>query len=78
MENEKRKLTEQELELYLSTAVDLVASFDEDGCFISVNSNWTKLLGWSEEDLLNHSYTEFIHIDDMEKFDATDFVKAII
>lgn len=75
MENEKRKLTEQELELYLSTAVDLVASFDEDGCFISVNSNWTKLLGWSEEDLLNHSYTEFIHIDDMEKYiSITDMI----
>ena len=75
MENEKRKLTEQELELYLSTAVDLVASFDEDDCFISVNSNWTKLLGWSEEDLLNHSYTEFIHIDDMEKYiSITDMI----
>ncbi len=66
LENEKRESTEQELELYLSTAVDLVSIFDENGNFLKINSNWTKLLGWSEDELINHSYREFMHPEDIK------------
>lgn len=64
IENKKRKSAEKEMEFYLDTAVDLISSIDTNGCFKKINSNWTKLLGWSEEEIINKNYTEFIHPDD--------------
>ncbi|WP_297130364.1 sensor histidine kinase [Terrisporobacter sp.] len=65
LESKKRKDTEYELELYLKTAVDLFATFDELGYIKKVNSNWTKLLGWSEYELVNHNYVEFVYPEDL-------------
>ena len=67
IENEKRKSTELELENYLKTAADLVSMFDKKGHFVKINDSWTKLLGWSKEELFNKSYTDFLHPDDLEK-----------
>lgn len=65
LENKKRKDTEYELELYLNTAADLFATLDEDGYIKKVNSNWTKLLGWNEHELVDHKYTEFVYPEDI-------------
>ncbi|WP_122638726.1 PAS domain-containing sensor histidine kinase [Romboutsia sp. Marseille-P6047] len=67
-ENEKRKLVELELENYLDIAADLVSTFDKNGKFLKVNENWTKLLGWDKEDLINKSYVNFVHPDDVNNY----------
>ncbi len=66
VENQKRISAEKEMQFYLDTAVDLVSSIDMDGYFKNINSNWTKLLGWREEELINQNYTKFIHPDDRD------------
>ncbi|MBU3811773.1 MAG: PAS domain-containing sensor histidine kinase [Candidatus Niameybacter stercoravium] len=51
----RRQETEQELEAFLSTAVDLMAIIDRStGHFIKVSDGWQKTLGWSKSELLSH------------------------
>jgi PAS domain S-box-containing protein len=47
----------------LSTDIMVVADFATK--IVSVNPAWTALLGWREEELIGHSYTEFLHPEDM-------------
>lgn len=65
IENEKRTSTEKELELYLNTAVDLIGTIGIDGYFKKINPSWTKVLGWSTDELLSKSINELIHPKDM-------------
>lgn len=51
--------------------------FDKKGKFIKINDSWTKLLGWTKEELLNKTYTDFLHPDDLEKC-SIDKYKSII
>jgi PAS domain S-box-containing protein len=46
---------------------DLLVSAEVDGTLTAVNQAWTKLLGWSEADLLGASFIEFTHPDDLER-----------
>ncbi len=46
----------------LSTDVMLVADFEAR--IVSVNPAWTRLLGWSEAELVGHSFLEYVHPDD--------------
>jgi PAS domain S-box-containing protein len=43
---------------------DLMAVTDTSGVFRRVNPAWTRLLGWRADQLVGHSYLEFIHPDD--------------
>ncbi len=46
------------------TAPDLMAIIDFHGIFKRVNPSWTKLLGYSEEELVGHHVNEFVIPDD--------------
>ncbi|MEG0051275.1 MAG: ATP-binding protein [Terrisporobacter sp.] len=59
-EFEKRKEIEHELELFLDISVDLVARGNLSGEIKHVNSNWSKTLGWSEEELLSMKMFDII------------------
>jgi len=48
----------------LSTDVMLVARFD--ATIVAVNPAWTAILGWSEQELLGGSLTDYVHPDDIE------------
>lgn len=65
-ELDKRKSAEEELKLFLDTAVDLLAILGDDKKYIKVNSGWTEVLGWSEKELYNIDFMEIIHPDDIE------------
>ncbi|KAA2235567.1 PAS domain-containing protein [Salinarimonas soli] len=43
---------------------DLLLVVGTDGIFRAVNPAWTSLLGWNADELVGHSYLEFIHPDD--------------
>ncbi|WP_315081888.1 ATP-binding protein [uncultured Clostridium sp.] len=63
----KRMESEKELELFLETATDLCAIAKDDGYFIKVTDNWTKVLGWSKEELMNMKCIDLIHKDDLPR-----------
>lgn len=63
----KRKETENELERFLNIATDMLAMIGHDGCFKKVSCGWTKILGWSEQELLDRRWQDIIHPDDAEE-----------
>jgi PAS domain S-box-containing protein len=44
-------------------------SLDDDGCFVDVNPTWLKVLGYSIEEVIGHSYRDFLHPDWQLSFD---------
>jgi PAS domain S-box-containing protein len=59
----------QELESFqkiFNLSNDLVFVGGDDGFFKKINPAFTRVLGWSEDYLLNTSTFEFIHPDDIE------------
>jgi PAS domain-containing protein len=48
-------------------SLDLLCIAGLDGRFKQVNPSWTRVLGWSEEDLLSHLVVDFMHPDDRER-----------
>lgn len=62
----KRKQAEEELQLLLDTAVDLIAIIDEDKKFKRVNSGWTEILGWTEEELSTMDSYDIVLPEDRE------------
>lgn len=60
----KRKEAEEELQLFLDTAVDLISIVDGDKKFKRVNSGWTDILGWTEEELFSMNSYDIIHPED--------------
>ncbi|WP_052356862.1 PAS domain S-box protein [[Clostridium] dakarense] len=69
IEFEKRKETENKLEVFLETAADIVGIIDCKGNIKKVSMSWTKILGWSSEELLSMNWNEIIHPEDKESFD---------
>lgn len=59
---------ENELELFLDTATDLIGVIDKKGNFKKVNNQWSNILGWSNEELLSINYAELIHEDDFNSY----------
>lgn len=62
-----RELKEKELQLFFNTAKDLLCIMDEDSYLKTVSSEWMKVLGWSEEELLNRKLDDFIYHEDKER-----------
>ncbi len=52
---------------FFNLSQDFMAIVNPNGYFKMVNLQWTKKLGYSEEELLSNPYTNFIHPDDKEK-----------
>lgn len=69
-EFEKRRIIEKELELFLDISVDLVATASLDGNIKNINNNWTKTLGWTEDELLNMNINDIIQGTFKEDFDV--------
>ena len=43
---------------------ELICSADFEGFYTDVNAAFTRELGWSEPELVNNPYLEFVHLDD--------------
>ena len=46
---------------------DLLAVTHFDGHLLTINPAWTRVLGWSREELLSRPYHDFLHPDDAER-----------
>jgi PAS domain S-box-containing protein len=56
----------RELDHFFNVSVDLLCIANSEGYFVKVSPSWTKLLGYSEEELLSTPYINFVHPDDRE------------
>lgn len=64
----KRKMTEDELAQIFSMSLDMICIADiNTATFIKVNPAFTEILGYSEEDLLEKPFFDFIHPDDIDE-----------
>ena len=63
MENEL-VIMENELDDYLDKSIDLFSIYSAKGKLLKISSSWTKILGWSKEDLLDIDIYKNIHVDD--------------
>ncbi|MCW9041534.1 MAG: PAS domain-containing protein, partial [Flavobacteriales bacterium] len=63
----KRKQQEQELSLFFNSAPDILAIASSNGHFVKTNPAFTKILGYTEEELISKPFEYFLHPDDMER-----------
>jgi len=55
----------RDLDIFFDLSVDLQCIASEKGYFIKVSPSWTKLLGYSMEELTSQPFINFIHPDDL-------------
>ncbi len=67
IESKKRMYTERELEQYLNVAVDLIAIIGKDGYFKKISPNWSRVLGYTQEELLSVPVEYIVHPKDIQK-----------
>jgi len=52
---------------FFNVSLDLLCVAGLDGYFKRVNPSWTRILGWSEEELLSRPVKDFMHPDDRDR-----------
>ncbi len=60
----ERKLAQEERRRLFDLSPDLMSIMDFDGYFRELNLSWTKVTGWSEEQLKARPWHELVHPDD--------------
>lgn len=60
----KRKLTEEQLNQFFNFSPELLCIVSKDGYFKKVNPTFTKILGFSEAEMLAVPFAEYLHPDD--------------
>lgn len=56
----------KELELFFSSAIDLLCIANTDGYFLRLNPEWERALGYQLQDLVGQQFLNFVHPDDLE------------
>lgn len=67
-EFDMRKRIENELEHFLDISVDLLAKLNLKGDINHFNSNWSKNLGWSEDELKSMNIIDLVHKDYKDEY----------
>ena len=63
----ERDQMEKEVERIFNFSMDMIGSGNLQGYFTKINSSFMKLLGYSEEEILDRPFIKFVHDDDVEK-----------
>lgn len=61
------KNTQQEFQNFIELSMDLVCIANVNGLFYKVNPAFTKVLGYSNDELVDKPFINFIHPDDIDK-----------
>lgn len=69
----KHKRQADELEGFFSVNLDLLCITDLDGQFLKVNNQWESTLGYTKEEILQHTFFEYVHPDDISATQQTVF-----
>ncbi|NER01815.1 MAG: PAS domain-containing protein, partial [Okeania sp. SIO3C4] len=80
--NERLKKKSREGDRFFDISLDLLVIVGTDGYFKKLNSSWSRILGYTTEELLEVPYIEFVHPEDKdttltEVQKITDGAKAI-
>ena len=58
------RLTLEDMEEFFELTLELVCIAGHDGYFKRLNPSWTRVLGFTDEELMAAPYMEFVHPDD--------------
>ncbi len=59
-----RKAAQDDLDRFFTLSLDMLCIARTDGYFIRVNPQWTRVTGYSEDELLSRPYLDFVHAED--------------
>jgi PAS domain S-box-containing protein len=71
-----RKRAELERDRFFYNSIDMLSISGFDGNFKQINPAWTKILGWSESDLLAKPILDLVHPDDYDY--SVNSIKSLI
>lgn len=57
---------QNQLDQFWNSTLELMCIAKTDGYFERINPRWSELLGYSDEELLNRPFVDFVHEDDKE------------
>ena len=60
----ERKQAEHDLQQFFDLVPDMICIADAKGTFLKVNEEWTRVLGYTKEELTAVPFTQFIHPED--------------
>lgn len=66
----------RELDHFFNVSIDLQCIANNKGYFVKVSPSWTKLLGYTEEELLSTPYINFVHPED--RIDTSSEAKKLL
>lgn len=72
----KRKLQEEELSLLFESSPDIMAIASPNNHFVKANPAFCQLLGYTEEELCEKDFNEFLHPEDLAKT-MSEYVETV-
>jgi PAS domain S-box-containing protein len=67
LEETERRRAEDEIHAFFNLSLDLLCICTDDGRFLRLNPAWTRVLGWTEAEMLARPFLDLIHPDDRER-----------